>query len=526
MKTPMQLKNLKNISFEHGIIGSIFLLSFYKLNLLGSGFLAFPDEFRYTYSGMALKDFSELDLITGIGKIFSTDGRPGDAIIKIIPYAIQFLTGKMLGIDFYDSRNSFPLFIFNFLTYAGILFLTYRIANHILKNNYFALLSVLIYSSLTNSHIYLRHALPYDTSLVIFLYAIYKIIINIERYKPSFISIFTLGLFCFFGYLVYPGYILLYMTSILILIFYKINIKTLRRKFIHLIYFSLGSLSCLILFEILSRIAKNSYIKTTLSLSSTITQGSFDESFVFIFKYLIEVEKINGILLMIGLALTLFLIIKILIKKEYSNNSIIVILFFTLTFLYSLYAGYGYFFSKVVLYGRLLHQFFPFICIFMVFSICNSLKNNFTKNYISLVVCIFCVYNFFINIKDYLSHFYPKEIAWIHINNNHLANLTTYCEYFNSWSVLPHIFNNKNNINKDTSNLNSINNNLLIINCCFFYPVNDLLNYYRYKPTSKQKLVDIKKHFLNFKAYQYEGYNKYERQNLDKLNLKIKVFSY
>ncbi len=121
MKISMQYKNLKNNIFEYVIIALIILITLYKLNLLGSGFLAFPDEFRYASSGSALKDFSELELKSGIRNIFSTEGRPGDALIKTIPNAIQFVSSKILCVDFYESKNSFPLFLFNFSIYACIL---------------------------------------------------------------------------------------------------------------------------------------------------------------------------------------------------------------------------------------------------------------------------------------------------------------------------------------------------------------------------------------------------------------------
>lgn len=502
----------------------IILITISKLNLIGSGFLSFPDEFRYASSGKALKDFSELEFKSGIINIFSTQGRPGDALIKLIPNTIQFISGKILGTDFYESKNSFPLFLFNFLIYVSILIRIYRISNHILKNNYFALLSVLVYSSLTNSHIYLRHALPYDTSLLIFLYVIYKIIINIEKDKTNFLSIFYLGLFCFFAYLVYPGYILLYFLSLLILVFYKIELNTLKTKILHLIYFALGSLSCLIIFEILSRFAGISYIDSALKLSTTITQGSFDESFVFIFKYLIEVEHITGIMLIVSLPLTLFIISKIIINKEYSNNSLVALLFFSLTALYSIYAGSGYFFNKVVLYGRLLHQFFPFICIFFVFSIDSLLKNYLIKKYLVLALSIFCLFNYYKSYEDYLSHYYPRDIAWQQIKSNPLAEVNTTCEYENSWSVMPKKINLDLNKSENITNHN-LNNKILIINCCYFYPVNDISKYNTYKPNSEQKLIDSKKHFLNFKAYQYEGFDKDERKILDKISFKIKVFS-
>lgn len=518
--------NLNNNHLEYTLFLSIILISIYKLNLIGSGFLAFPDEFRYILSRDALKNLSELELKSSIINIFSAHGRPGDIIIKTIPSAFQFLSAKIFGLEYYESKNSFPLFLFNFLIYSCILLIIYKLANLTLKNNFFAFFSVLIYSTLTNSHIYLRHALPYDTSLLIFILVIYKMIINIEKNESNFLSIFYLGLLCFFAYLVYPGYILLYLVCLITLALYRINIITFKTRFLHLIYFFLVSFSCLIIFELLSRFAGTSYIKSALQLSSTITQGSFDESFLFIIKYLIEVEFVTGIILITSLLLVVIIITIMFISDKYSKNSIIILLFFSLTFLYVVYAGYGYYFNKVVLYGRLLHQFFPFLCIFLAFSISSILSNYMMKKSIALILSLVCIYNFFIAFENYLSYSYPRDTTWHFINNYPYTEVTSYCEYENSWSVIPQRTIISKNKLETPSNNNSNFDTLLIVNSCIFYPVNDLSKFKIFNPTPEQNLILSKKHFLNFKAYQYEGYGTNEREMLDKLSMKIKVFSY
>jgi hypothetical protein len=136
-----------------------------------------------------------------------------------------------------------------------------------------------------------------------------------------------------------------------------------------------------------------------------------------------------------------------------------------------------------------------------------------------------CVFNFFISIENYLSHSYPREIAFQYSKSYPSAEVTSNCEYENSMLVLP------GEINQHTEKSENITvkklkiDKILIINCCYFYPVNDITKYKVYNPTVEQNLMDAKKHFLNFKAYQYEGFGINERKLLDKLCFKIKVFS-
>ena len=159
-----------------------------------------------------------------------------------------------------------------------------------------ALISVLLFSTLTNSYLYLRHALPYDTSLLIFYLVIYKIVIYTEENSLSFKKSLIIGICSFLGFLVYPGYFPLFIVGLFLLFFNNISKKNIFKKIYYSSYYILGSILCLIIFEKISRLVGRSYILDAIGLSKTITQGSFEESFVFIFKYLFEVEGLTGII--------------------------------------------------------------------------------------------------------------------------------------------------------------------------------------------------------------------------------------
>ncbi len=520
MQFPIQ--NYIKTRIDKILVILIICVTLIKLNLIGNGFLSFPDENRYIKSGIALKKISESNFKSGITAIFQTKGRPGDAIIKLIPNSLQYISSKILRLDYYESNNSFFLFLFNYIIYIGILILIYKLANHIFKNNTFSLFSVLVYSTLTNSYLYLRHALPYDTSLLIFLTLIYKTIIFLEKPNIKYLNIYYLGFFNFFGYLVYPGYLTLFIVNLIIIFFYKINYNNIKNKFIFILYFTIGSLSCLLIFELISRFTGNSYIESAKHLSSTIKQGSFEETFTFIGKYLIDVEFISGILILVSLPLIFFTVIKD--TKDYSNNSIIIILFTSLTALYCLYAGIGYYFHKVVFYGRLLHQFIPFICIFFAFLIYKVTIENKFKVQLIFTLSLICIYSFFIQFRNYLSFSYPKDIAWKYINSMPNAEFITFNEYKNSWLHFPHKINKLSTFSQNNLNAKLQNNKVHVVNCCYFYPVNDASEYIVFKPTAQLKLIEIKNHFLNFKGYQYEGFGEKERSILDSLKFQIKVF--
>jgi uncharacterized membrane protein YdcZ (DUF606 family) len=64
--------------------------------------------------------------------------------------------------------------------------------------------------------------------------------------------------------------------------------------------FVAGAIAVVTAFECLCRLGGISYVASVMTLGRTITQGSFDEGWVFLPKYLIQVERYTGAALLIG----------------------------------------------------------------------------------------------------------------------------------------------------------------------------------------------------------------------------------
>jgi hypothetical protein len=494
-----------------------------KLNLMGSGFFAFPDEVRYKSSEDALQKLAHGQIAPAINAVFATEGRPADAFIKMLPMTVQFITAKVFKLNYFETHNSYPIFIWNFIIYCCILSIHFKFSKLLLKDEFLALVSVVLLGSLTNSYMYLRHAIPYDASLLIFYLILYKTLVFTESNSLTFRNSFLLGFSGFFGYLVYPGYFPLFITAVCLLFFNRITRETVFIKFRQSITYALGSVACLAVFEGVSRLGGGSYIADAVRLAGTVVQGSFEESFTFIFKYLFEVEGLKGIVLIIGLAL--FGIFMVFNTPKMPDNSAILVLGIALVSLFLAYASAGYFLHKMVFYGRLLHQYFPFIVIFLVYSIHQLLIKLTDKPepILALLSFVFII-NFGFNFLKYTKSFaYPRDIAWTLSKTHQLKNIESACEYPDSWSVIPveeeHILRGSPKSPTDTLA------DIILVNACYFYPIDDRSKYQTYTPKSDERLIDSKPHFMNFKAYQYEGYGIAERQNVDAFKLEIKTFS-
>jgi len=510
------------------LITTIVLITLIKLSLMGTGFLAFPDEIRYCQSGRALQHFAELKIDAGIKDIFLTQGRPADAVIKIIPNAVQYVTAHIFKLNYYESNNSYPLFIFNFIIYCFILIVHYKFSKLLLKDSFLALISVLLFSTLTNSYLYLRHALPYDLSLLIFYLAIYKIALYTEENSLSAKKSLIIGFCSFFGYLVYPGYFPLFIVALFLLFFNNISKKDIVQKIYYSSYYILGAILCLVIFEKTARLAGRSYILDAIGLSKTITQGSFEESFTFILKYLFEVEGLTGIILLISLFIFILLILYQIKNDTFKQYSLINLLGIALIGMYLAYASAGYFLHKVVFYGRLLHQYFPFICIFSIYSLNELLIKTTRKNQLILCLISFIfVFNFGFNFVKYNSYAYPRDIFWQLIKTNKLNEVKNVFAYDDRWPVMPKgselIYSDING--KPVSSYY----NIIEIGNHFsgtLYLVNSLTKQQIFNPNENYTLLESKPSFMNFKAYQYDsGANMNDRHNMDKMNMQIKIFT-
>lgn len=504
-------------------IVALVLLNISKLSLIGEGFLALIDEFRYFSSGKALQNFSKFEIKAGLNDLFSTQSRPANAIVNIIPISIQYITANIFGLNYLEIDNSYPLFLFNFAVYCLILLVHFKFSKLVLKDHMLALISVILFSSLTNSHLYLRHALPYDQSLLVFYFLIYKVSVCTKNRNLTNKKSFLLGFFAFIAFLIYPGYIPLIGVIFFILFFGNLDKDTLRKNIFYSIYFTIGNIFSLSIFEVLSRIGGTSYILDAIGISSKITQGSFEESFTFIIKYLIEVEQLTGIIILISLLIFCYLVFfkyRNTILKKYSLLILIVV---PTVSMFLIYASAGYFFDKVVLYGRLLHQYFPFICILTLFTINLLLKKIKSRNLVLTTLSVVFIINYIFNFIQYHSFSYPKDIAWELIKTHKIEQIKEVNEYPPYMSMMPSEKYFKDfNVQK---NRITQSENLVVANLSFFYPIEDLSKYQVFHPKENYSLLYSKRHFMNFKAYQYEGCKIIERQNLDKMDLHIKVFS-
>ena len=520
----MILSKLQKMISNKYLILLIGLVNITKIFLAKGGFMTEPDEGIYYKSFTVLKRISDFQFRDALHQIFASNGRPLGVVIDLIPASLQVIWAKLWHFNVFETHSMWVIFGFNFLIFLFILFYIYKITQIIFQNNILALFSVLFYSLLTNSYIYLRHVFPYDISILFFLYVMHKLLkFYIEdKEDPDIFQMLKLGIISFLGFMLYPGNFPLFLANFLLLVGFQI-INPKHKKYLifsSVFAFISGTVLIIIPVEILSCIGKNSYIYSLLNLSGTILQGDFHESAIFLFKYFLDVEGITGILWIIGLIIFIYFVPEILRSHNINfRSSALIFLVFSGLFIFYTFI-LSFWLHKMVVYGRIIHQFIP---VFSIFSTTGYyiLFRKFLKSYSSICILfmlILSLVNYYSNFVQYLRISYPKSVYWKFLRHTDPNLIQEVSEYEESWSNLPsaHYIQNEKIINtKDT---------IIAVNTQYFFPVEHLSKFKAYMAPENYKLILKGKHFLNFKAYQYEGYTPNARKIIRKIKPEIKIY--
>ncbi len=510
MKLPNLIKEYRTLDFW--LFAAIVIATISKLLLVNKGMLAFPDESRVFASANLINSLADGNITQAIADVFSTKGRPGQVIMNLLPVGVQYATGKLFGLSTFQPSNTWPFFLVNLAVYVGILWLQFKIAMLVFKNRTAALLGVLIFCCLTNSYVYLRHALPYDKSLVIFYFVLWRL--SKSEVTLSQKRSFILGLWAFFAFLVYPGYILFYGLIIGFFLLYNLEKEQLRNRLQSVAVFLLAGGLLLVVTEVLSRLGNVSYLAISSNLSTSIIQGSFEESYIFLPRYLYEVEGTLGVLISAGILGYVVLLFKAITDKKLFKNPL-ALLFLGSIILLLVYATAGYFFEKVTFYGRLIHQMMPLFCLFLVAVLYKMLPKDQLKKSVA-VIAIISVIMYGLHLIDYWKYEYPLDVAWQFKAAHPDAVYEEHCELENSWSMIRN-YHEQQQIPENPETFQ-------LVNACYFYPVPKAKTWQAYEPQQGSVLLYEGLHFKKFVAYQFEGISQEERETFRTLDLKIKVY--
>ena len=502
------------------IIVTILIL---RITLLGRGLISLMDERRYFLTLQAVKHFSQGHFVQGIVALNSTQGRPGDAYIRLIPAVVQAAIFKV----FHINTNTPTSLITAAWVNWGILilntFLFYKIAK-VLFDNKWSRIAVIIYVCLINTNIYMRHILPYDTSICFFLLALWLVV---KDYKGTLFTkrspAFKIGVFSGIAFVIYPGYFLAPAIVGLMMIELPITRSSLQRLLVRGTVYVFGVVVVILTCEIIARLGGLSYLMSGSKLSSTITQGDFSAGYSFAAAYLIDIESALGCLLLLLLLWSLgSLLSPIRLRTaettEFRERRVLLTLVLMLSWFY--YASLVYLGHKLVFYGRILHLFMPMLVLVCIYGIAHVKHSGF--RYLVIIISVVSFLAFF---RDYSKVVYAKDVAF---DNNIFAPLPAHVLRYNTAcgdnDIMYEPFQTKYNDNDKVSlSAANANDTLLLVNFGVLYPIRC------YNPLGDMRdrgvLLIQGNDMAKFPPYQYESYNLRERELLNTKDYKFQVYA-
>lgn len=572
---------------DYPLIVLLGLIGIYRLSLLGIGAYAWPDEYLYNDALGAVAAVLQLDLNEACRSLTGFGARPAEATLRLIPAAIQFIAEKVWNIGLYDPRSLLVATFPNIISSLLLSIVFYRVSMIFFEDDRaVTVLVTIVYSLLTNSNIYVRHVLPYDTAMFFCLLSLYCVLrikavtdapLNPRRliiawgitgsavliypvvfylYRPSglpmaiiiwFAILYSLrivaansaatdtmqwliaGLVSGFGLAVYPAYYSFPVAVIIVTVLGRrdMTLFSLPREGVRAGSLLVLSILCVMFFyEIVSRIGGESYIGCAIRLSRTITQGSFEEGYIFIPKYFIEVERSIGVTLIflagIYFITTLFRQ-AIGFSKSKSQIALLRCILVWAGF-YLVYATQSVVFHKMTFTGRYIRMYIPFVVWAagaMLRQIPPVMLKIVTLRQVACVtITAVSLYSFVEFAREYREVSYPinalydNGIGWEDVIDSNKINETEITPNYN----LP--------VKKMTSGANYITHSndgrFVLVNFGYFALDGSGLDSYR--PPDNAELIYRKPHFLTFRSSGFEAYTIRRRKEFRTRDYQLSIY--
>jgi hypothetical protein len=494
---------LKNLNAQKNLLlATVSLLFAGRLLLIQKGFLEDTDEYSFLFLIMHFDELLALNIEVWTNTMFHASSTIPETFIRLIQILFLKAYAVALNIPITSTKALSLIGFFNALISIFNLYLFYRILIQLRFSSTMAITGMVLLGCTLNFNIYIRHILPYETGLMFQLLALYTLLINPSSLK----SILKSGTLSAFGFANYFGY---FMFVFILLGFILIEKAPYKPKIKKSAYFLVPFIVVILLIELLSQIAGDSYIMHMFLFSNTVIQGSPHEGLIYVFKYFFQVEKLMGISLLmtfgIGVALKIF-------RKERDAQFNLMILS---VLAYLMFGSYVFFFEKMVFYGRVLHMYYPFIVMGGVYFLAQL-------RFANWVVIPLGLLNFGWNIAELNALGYPRSIInELLINESGDLSLN----YINELSCAIDYQNPEYLFLELPLHQPKLDGSIELVNFCFFnhYP-DDFINTYKpYRFNSQSTIILEKPHFMSHKAYGFEYCSKKGRYFFSKVRPNIYI---
>lgn len=568
---------------DYPVIAVLTLVAIYHLTLLDRGTWSWPDEHLYTDALNAVTHALNLDLADFCKALTGFGARPAEATIRLVPATIQTLLERLWNVSPFNPQSlriaAAPNVLVSFL--LGLVF--YKLALFFFDGErWTATLATSVYALLVSSHVYIRHVVPYDTALLFGLLALYWLLTGrmshstFDRrrwimaalvsglsliaypvvfllYRPAGLIAAMVCLICLigslrviahdgnrsenrrwiiagllagFGLALYPAYYALPGALLVIIVlgkteppYYGFSLARLRAGALY----GWAVLCVVFFYEVVARVGGESYLGCAYRLSKTITQGSFEEAYVFLPRFFVEVEQAIGVLLLL-LALAYFVTLLWRLGKRLPlspSQAALALCCVVMAGVYLVYATQSVFLQKMVFTGRYIHFYIPFV-VWAAVAALRQIPVLAWRRMAYAVTVVVSVYSFIGFVREYRELAYPINVLYDHgirwedvVDENKIDEV----QMHPGWAfTLP-----ARGLCGEASYVTHANDRrFILVNFGYFSPFFSRVTPYHPPPTAH--VVYRKPHYLSFRSSRFEAYTVGQRHHLKTGNFQVAIY--
>ncbi len=220
-------------------------------------------------------------------------------------------------------------------------------------------------------------------------------------------------------------------------------------------------------------------MKELSTLSGQITQGVFDEMLTYGLSYLIEVERWGGAVVLVGIAACLWQCANVIRLREWEKHGRVLLPLGLVAGGFIAYSAAGYFLHAMVFYGRLLHQYYPFVCIGIAYGFDGLLLRGATAGGWMRASAVACTVVFLANWASLMGLSYPGDVSVWTAGRYQFSEVLNECEFESSFSlaVRSDLF-----VQPPPGTAEATRIRAVLVNPCVYSPVHHSLKYEPFKP--------------------------------------------
>jgi hypothetical protein len=310
--------------------------------------------------------------------------------------------------------------------------------------------------------------------------------------------------------LIYPGYYLL--VPVIAMTVVGAETASFRRRVVRALLVVWSAAIPILVTEVVGRWAGFRYLSRARELSTTIVGGSFDEGWIFLPRYLIEVERAAGIILLAGIAAYAIAAMVDIRRRRHVAAIHWIVAAAAGGWIWQAVLSWGV--RTMVLYGRLIHPWMAMLAFALAFAI-HALPKSRTKAAVCVTVLTVSIVSWATSARDYYRLAYPRDVlSGFSIDTSQVPADRRICEFepTQHYESPPPIQGGGATARESGS--------LLLVNMCQGYPAEDRA----VRLSSDGRMLFDGPHFERYAAYGFEGYTPDQRLALRARDYRVRVY--